>query len=144
MSSTQARLVRHPFAWEGNGAEPAPPVGDGPLRLLYLGRLERRKGVRALVDALLGLEHGEWRLTIVGADTDTAPLGGSMRDLLELEIAGDPRIELLEAVPRDRIPALLDAHDALVDAVAVGVLALRGARGDRPRPPGRSPPRPAA
>ncbi len=107
-----ARLVRHPFAWSATpGSEAA---ATGPLRLLYLGRLERRKGVRELVDALLGLERTEWRLTMVGGDTETAPLGGSMRELLALEIAGDERIELVEAVPREQVPALLDDHDALV------------------------------
>ena len=109
-----ARMVRHPFAWEGAGEQPAAPGREGPLRLLYLGRLERRKGVRTLVETLLGLGHREWRLTMVGGDTDTAPLGGSMRDLLELELAGDTRVSLLEAVPRERVPALIDAHDALV------------------------------
>ena len=107
-----SRLVRHPFEWSA-AIEPA-AAATGPLRLLYLGRLERRKGVRELVDALLGLERTEWRLTMVGGDTETAPLGGSMRELLALEIAGDERIELVEAVPRERVPALLDAHDALV------------------------------
>ncbi len=107
-----ALTVRHPFAWE---AEPSPaPAPSGPLRLLYLGRLERRKGVRELVDAVLGLENADWRLTMVGGDTETAPLGTSMRDLLELELAGDERVRLLDAVPRSEIPALLDAHDALV------------------------------
>ena len=95
-----ARTVRHPFAWEGAGEQPAAPRGEGPLKLLYLGRLERRKGVRTLVETLLGLEHREWRLTIVGGDTETAPLGGSMRDLLESELAGDARVSLLGAVPR--------------------------------------------
>jgi glycosyltransferase involved in cell wall biosynthesis len=108
-----ARLVRHPFAWEA--ADEGPGAGaSGPLRLLYLGRLERRKGVRELVDTLLGLEPGDWRLTVVGADTETAPLGGSMRELLRLELAGDERVELVEAVPRERVPELFDRHDALV------------------------------
>jgi glycosyltransferase involved in cell wall biosynthesis len=107
-----ARLVRHPFEWSA-AAEPA-ATPSGPLRLLYLGRLERRKGVRELVDALLGLERADWRLTMVGGDTETAPLGGSMRELLALQVAGDERIELVEAVPRDQVPELLDDHDALV------------------------------
>jgi len=107
------RIVRHPFEWAAGE-----PAGDaqasGPLRLLYLGRLERRKGVRDLVDAMLGLERTDWRLTMVGADTETAPLGGSMRELLERELAGDPRVELVEAVPRAQVPELIDTHDALV------------------------------
>lgn len=105
--------LRHPFSWEA--ATPAATApGDGPLRLLYFGRLERRKGVRNLVDALLGLEEREWSLSIVGADTETAPLGRSMRELLALEIAGDPRIELREPIERAAVPGLIDAHDVVV------------------------------
>ncbi len=108
-----ARRVRHPFAWDAP-ARPSPSGRpDADLRLLYLGRLERRKGVRELVGALLGLEQSRWRLTMVGADTDTAPLGQSMRALLEAEIAGDQRIRILDPVPREQISALIDAHDAL-------------------------------
>lgn len=106
--------LRHPFAWEGETPAAISGPGEGPLRLLYFGRLERRKGVRNLVNALTGLDQGEWQLTIVGADTETAPLGRSMYDLLALEIAGDPRIELGEPVARDAVPALIDAHDLVV------------------------------
>ena len=69
----------------------APADGDA-LQLLYLGRLERRKGVQNLVRAVTALERDDWPLTLVGGDTDTAPLGGSMRPQLELMAAGDPRI----------------------------------------------------
>ena len=103
--------VRHPLAWEGEAPATSAPPSSGPLRVLYFGRLERRKGVRELVAAVLGLASQDWRLTIVGADTDTAPLGQSMRDLLAAEIAGDPRVELHDRVPREQIPALIDSHD---------------------------------
>ncbi len=103
--------VRHPLAWEGESPPPAPGPASGPLRVLYFGRLERRKGVRALLGALRGIDEGEWRLTLVGGDTETAPLGQSMRDLLAAEIAGDARIELRERIPRGEIPALIDSHD---------------------------------
>lgn len=109
-----ATRAHHPFAWEGEAPPQRPPLAEGPLRLLHVGRLERRKGVRELTETLLGLDAGEWELTLVGADTETAPLGGSMRELLESELAGDPRVALLDAVPRERIPALIDDHDALV------------------------------
>ncbi|HEX6391139.1 MAG TPA: glycosyltransferase, partial [Solirubrobacteraceae bacterium] len=69
-----ARRVRHPMPWPG--VLPARPTGDGPLRLLYVGRCERRKGVQDLLDALTSLP-GDWQLTVLGDDTPTAPLGGS-------------------------------------------------------------------
>jgi glycosyltransferase involved in cell wall biosynthesis len=103
--------------------EPRPPVDPpalaprpaaGPLRLLYMGRLGRREGVRELVDALLGLERPDWRLTMVGADTDTGPMGASVRALLEAELAGDERVRMLDSQPPAELSGLLDAHDALV------------------------------
>ena len=87
-----------------------PPAGD-ELRLLYLGRLERRKGVRPLVRALQGLHAGNWTLTLVGGDTDTAPLGASMRELLELSTAGDDRFRFLGGMPRAELAQrLADSH----------------------------------
>ena len=103
--------VRHPLAWEGSAPPPSTTRREGPLRVLYFGRLERRKGVRELLGAMLGLEHREWRLTILGGDTETAPLGQSMRALLTAEAAGDPRVEIRDPVPRAQIPAIIDGHD---------------------------------
>ena len=108
------RRVRHPFAWDADASAASPPAADGPLRLLYLGRLERRKGVRGLTEALLGLERSDWRLTLVGGDTDTGPLGTSMRALLDCELAGDERVRLIDEVARTEIPALIDSHDVVV------------------------------
>ena len=73
------------------GAAPTParaaadPGGAGPLRLLYVGRLERRKGVLDLARAVSGIAGDGVRLTMVGGDTETAPLGQSMRAMLELD-----------------------------------------------------------
>ena len=113
-----AARVRHPLVLDAGeqaaadaGASPGP---DGPLALLYFGRLERRKGVQNLLRALTGLGRDDWRLTMVGADTATAPLRLSMREQLELMAAGDERIELRAAVPRHEVPGLLLSHHAIV------------------------------
>ena len=94
------------------GADPsAPPDLGGPLRFLYVGRLERRKGVQNLIRAATSIPGENWSLTVVGGDTPTAPLGRSMRAQLELMIAGDSRIRLLPRIPRDEVLALYgDAH----------------------------------
>ncbi len=99
------------------GPDDDPPPGgaddraDGPLRILYMGRLERRKGIYNLLRALVELERDDWALTILGGDTETGPLGSSVRGLLELTAAGDERVRFVDAVPRDRLPALIDEHD---------------------------------
>lgn len=104
--------IRHPLAIET--AAPAPRAqGDG-LRLLYLGRLERRKGLLDLARAITGVEAPNLRLTIAGGDTTTAPLGQSMRRLLELMLGGDARVAFADAVAPDRVAALFDAHDLVL------------------------------
>jgi glycosyltransferase involved in cell wall biosynthesis len=109
-------LLRQAFS---AGSEPHPQpalVGDeqGPLRLLYIGRFERRKGVLELVRALSGLRREDWRATLVGADSETAPLGQSMRAMAELAVGSDSRFQLREAVDRGEIAELIDLNDLVV------------------------------
>lgn len=84
------------------------------LRLLYMGRLERRKGVEDLVRAASGLRRDGWTLTLLGGDTDTAPLGVSMRDRLAMAAGDDPRIRFLDGVPRAEVGKLIHEHDLVV------------------------------
>jgi len=108
-----ATRIRYPYAGPvaAANAESSFTIDGRPLRILYAGRLERRKGVHNLVRAATGLARDDFRLTLVGADTPTAPLGVSMRALLELAIADDPRIELLEPISRAALADLIQAHD---------------------------------
>jgi hypothetical protein len=107
-------LIRSPYTGPAQRAgEPDHALG-APLRLLYLGRLERRKGVHNLVRAVTGMPRDDFHLTLLGSDTHTAPLGTSMRDALTLEIAGDPRIELADPIDADGVAAAIRAHDAVV------------------------------
>jgi glycogen synthase len=109
------RLIRYPFAaWDNASSSEQPRDIDGPLRLLYFGRLERRKGVQDLLRAVSSIESGDLRLTLAGGDTDTASLGTSMQAQLELVASGDPRIEFLGAVSRAELPQVIRAHDAVV------------------------------
>jgi len=98
---------------EDPGSDGGPPP-TGPVRLLYLGRMERRKGVQNLVRGLLGLGRQDWHLTLVGGDTETGPLGMSMREQLLLAAADDPRIQFHEPVTRAQIPDLFRRHDLVV------------------------------
>jgi glycogen(starch) synthase len=98
----------------GDGERPGEPVrGEGPLRILYVGRLERRKGVVDLVEALLSLEREDWTLSLLGGDTPTGPLGVSMRGQLELLAGGDERIRFCEPRSRDGVLDLIRRHDVV-------------------------------
>jgi glycogen synthase len=90
------------------------PSAAEELRLLFLGRLERRKGVQDLVAALTAIRGDAWTLTLVGSDTDTAPLGMSMREQLEFTAAGDPRIRFIDALPRDDVARFVAESHVLV------------------------------
>lgn len=112
-----APAVEIPDAFLVEGALDPDEAGsraDGPLRMLYVGRMERRKGVQNLIRALTSMEYEEWELSLLGGDTDTGPLGTSMRANLELMTATDERITLLEPVPRAEVGRLMLEHDAVV------------------------------
>jgi glycosyltransferase involved in cell wall biosynthesis len=109
------RRIRYPY--HGPRAEPEGDRGfraGEPLRLLYAGRLERRKGVANLLRAASELDRDDFRLTLIGADTPTAPLGVSMRDHLLLAAADDERIELAEPLSRAELAEEVRAHDAVL------------------------------
>ena len=105
--------VRHPLFVTATQPQDRGREGD-LLRLLYLGRLERRKGVLDLARAITGIPDERLRLTLLGGDTQTAPLGRSMRAMLELMIGDDPRVRLIDELPRERLPALIAEHDVVV------------------------------
>ncbi|WP_210491614.1 glycosyltransferase [Patulibacter sp. SYSU D01012] len=111
-----ARLetIRHPYLHAVQ--PPSPPVDrahDDMLHLLYLGRLERRKGIENLVRVIRDTGVGVV-LTIVGGDTNTAPRGISVREHLELATPHDWRIRFHDAVPPEDVPGLFAGHDAVV------------------------------
>jgi glycosyltransferase involved in cell wall biosynthesis len=108
-----AERVRLPLDYPAEAPRPAPRTEDEPLRILYAGRLQRVKGVEDLVEACMRLEGRDWRLTLVGGDTDTAPLGCSMRETIETMVAGERRVTLLERVSREELQAVYGQHDLL-------------------------------
>jgi glycosyltransferase involved in cell wall biosynthesis len=110
------RLVPETFLPQPALPEDRQPPPGPTLRLLYVGRLERRKGVEELVRALVGADAPDVTLTLVGGDTDSAPDGGSMREHLAGLAAGDPRIELRDRVPHDELAAIVRSHHVVVSA----------------------------
>lgn len=93
------------------GADAVAPVGDGPARLLAIGRLVETKGFdRAITaTALLADRHPDLRLTIAGE-------GPARADLVALaaELGIADRVAFLGAVDGDRIGALLGEATVVV------------------------------
>jgi glycogen synthase len=95
-------------------AKPDPPPTNGPLRMLYLNRLERRKGIAPLLSAVRSLDSDQLHLTVVGGDTDTAPGGGSMREYAQELADGDPRITFSDRVAHGEVGGLIAGHHVVV------------------------------
>jgi glycogen synthase len=102
------------FLVEGALESEPPETREGPLRLLYVGRMERRKGVDNLLRALISMDYELWELSLLGGDTETGPLGTSMRTNLEFMAAAEQRITFLDPVPRAEVGRLMRQHDAVV------------------------------
>jgi glycosyltransferase involved in cell wall biosynthesis len=100
---------------ESMEALPAPSAGpaSGNHEVLFFGRLEHRKGPHTLVQAAQELlESGvDFRVRIVGVDTDAAPGRRSMRDFLERLIRPQWRDRFLfeDNLPRRDIAARIRA-----------------------------------
>ena len=116
-SDAVAPAVRIRYPYVGPCVDGGVDVGfevGGPLRLLFVGRLERRKGVLGLVRAVTGLGRDDFRLSLLGGDTDTGPLGVSMREQLELAVGDDGRVEFLGGLDRAGVAEAIRAHDVVV------------------------------
>ena len=90
------------------------PRADGPLRILYLNRLQRLKGIEDLLAAVAAIDSDDFRLTVVGGDTDTGPGGSSMRRYVERMTDGDGRVRFAERVPYEEIGELISDHHLVV------------------------------
>ncbi len=68
-------------------ADPPPPSNDP--NVLFIGRIEPRKGVESLIRAWIEVrrQHPDAMLRLAGADTASAPQGGSMRAYLQSQLS---------------------------------------------------------
>lgn len=86
--------------------------------VLYVGRLEARKGVMEAVNPMVrvmrSLPDVRWRLA--GADTTSGPRGASMKDTLLSRIPADlhHRVDILGSLGRDKLTAELSAAGAVL------------------------------
>jgi phosphatidylinositol alpha-mannosyltransferase len=111
-------------------------VADAPPTILYIGRLERRKGVRYLLDAfrLLQDEQPEVRLVLVGDGVDREKLEEQAQELQlnNVEFLGfveeSKKIELLQTADLFCSPALYGESFGIVllEAMADGLVTVAG------------------
>jgi glycosyltransferase involved in cell wall biosynthesis len=91
---------------------PAPGSEDGVVRLLAVGSFVPRKGYDVLVAALAMVADLPWRLIIAGDARDPATAMQINKQIAELKLM--QRIEVLGAVPSERLAGLYAAADLFV------------------------------
>lgn len=133
-------ILRHPFQVKDLGEAFAPPAGK---TMLFVGRLELRKGVVDLIDAAANvlIRDPAAELVLVAADTDGAPGGGSLRAYLAARLpaavrdrvtfAGHAPTEMLGAYYRRAafcvFPSLFDNFpNVCLEAMAAGRACIVG------------------
>ena len=110
-------------------AEPRDP--EAPLRILYVGGLQRCDGALDLAEACLRLPVDDWRLTMAGADTMTAPAGQSVELTIGEMFGEDPRLTIEGPLDEEELRRAFAAHDLLVVPPTFAVwpeVALEGMR----------------
>ena len=100
-------------AWLSVGDAPVQAVADDTLRIAFVGRWDRVKGLHILLSALRALPASmAVTLTIAvsaAADDEARRCRAELIDAM----AADPRIDLVEAAPRDQVRAIVLACDVL-------------------------------
>jgi len=104
--------IAYPVDLQHFSPKPAAKPASGPLRCLWLGRIVPRKRLDLFLDAAaLAVRDGvDLQITIVGKVGSVAP--GFERLIREFPHPG--RLVWKEGIPRQEVPALMAAHDLLV------------------------------
>lgn len=100
------RLVELPLGVDHEHFSPRDGRRPGPLRVLFVGRVELMKGVPYLLSALQQLRGLPLSLSLVG------PVADDLRPLLRR--LDDPRVRYLDITGRDALPAVYRDADVLV------------------------------
>ncbi len=98
--------------WAGAAVRAPVSVGE-PLRLLYLGRWDREKGIDIAVRAVRALPPDlRVQLSVRAASNDSDP--GEYEAFVRALAEGDDRIVLVPPMPRAQLVDLMAAQDALL------------------------------
>ena len=85
----------------------------GPVRIIAVGNLMRRKGQHLLLQALAELPELDWRLTLAGSGEFEPAYERELRALAQAKGLAE-RVEFLGRQPNEKIGALLAEHDLFV------------------------------
>lgn len=102
------RFTIVPGAVDTERFTPGPAHRDGPVRLFYHGRVDRRKGVLDLLHALPMVE-GAWHCTISGIGPDVEEA-----QALAAELGLDDRVTFTGYADYEAVPDLYRAHHVFV------------------------------
>jgi glycosyltransferase involved in cell wall biosynthesis len=116
----KVKLISNPvdskkFTPEGEHSWPP----DGRLTVLFAGRLEERKGVYQLIDAIPLVVHAfkSVRFILLGHDTDTAPGKSSVRTALEQKLSDSgcaDAVQFVEHLDLSNMPGCYRSADICV------------------------------
>jgi len=84
----------------------------GPLRILFVGNVTRRKALHTLLDALVRLEPGSWELTVVGG-LDVDPVYARRQKAFADRHGWDDRVRFSGYVEPEALAGLLLRHHVL-------------------------------
>ncbi len=92
---------------------------DGRLRIMFAGRLEERKGIIYLIQAVPSVvkEFPQAKFVVIGKDTDTAPGGGSMlASLKQFLVANNcqDNVQFISQVQLSQMPSYYRSADICV------------------------------
>jgi len=99
------RVVVMPNPIDDDVFKPSPLYGAKNRSIMYVGRLEMRKGVHILADAISRL-NGEFpniTFLFVGKDTNTSPTNGSMKNYILQKAGEGVNINFFDHVDRNQL-----------------------------------------
>ncbi|WP_347302548.1 glycosyltransferase family 4 protein [Croceibacterium sp. TMG7-5b_MA50] len=108
LETPMERFTIVPGAVDTDRFTPGETVADGPVRLFYHGRVDRRKGVLDMLDALPQVA-GDWRCTVSGIGPDLEPARA-----LAAELGLQDRVTFTGYADYDAVPASYRQHDVFL------------------------------